>query len=208
MLISYNFFLNFLISRSKYLRSLYIYKILNNMLSARNKIERVGSESQRQTRQTGNIVLGLRKTRNVQKNIFYEGVKMYSFLPLGIKQCDRLKTFKRELKEHILNAIRYFFVILVDSIIISFPCVLHSLHFVLIFYSVTFCSLYFVFYILYLKIAEKAESLFIRSLFESVEKYPTNNRAMLATGFFCFHVNDTGLVFPSQTLSCFADMRV
>jgi len=58
---------------------IFIYKILNNMLPAslRNKIE-IGSE--RQTRQAGNVVLGLRKTRNTQKNVFYEEVKMYNSL--------------------------------------------------------------------------------------------------------------------------------
>jgi len=87
---------------------IFIYKILNNTLSVslRNKIEIVGGESQ--TRQAGNVVLGLRKTRNAQKSVFYEGVKMYSSLPLGIKQCDGLKIFKRELKECILNTIQYF----------------------------------------------------------------------------------------------------
>jgi len=86
---------------------LFIYKILNNILAAslRNKIEIVGSESQRRRRQAGNIVLGLRKTRNAQKcTVFYEGIKMYnSFLPLRMKQCDRLKIFKRELKEYIFE---------------------------------------------------------------------------------------------------------
>jgi len=70
-------------------------------VSLRNKIEIVGSESQRQT---GNIVLGLRKVRNTQKSVFYKGVKMY--LPLGIKQCDRYLNI--ELKEYILNIISYF----------------------------------------------------------------------------------------------------
>jgi len=48
-------------------------------------------------------VLELRKTRSAQKNVFYEGVKIYNSLPANIKQSDRLKTFKRELKEYILS---------------------------------------------------------------------------------------------------------
>jgi len=51
-------------------------------------------------------VLELRKTRSAQKSVFYESVKMYNSLPVGIKQCDR-RTFKRELREYILNTIYY-----------------------------------------------------------------------------------------------------
>jgi len=43
----------------------------------------------------------------VQKRVFYEGIKMYNSLRVRIKRCDRLRTFKRELKEYILNTIRY-----------------------------------------------------------------------------------------------------
>jgi len=57
---------------------IFIYKILNNTLplSLRNKIEIVGSENQRQTRQAGNVVLRLRKIRNARKSAFYEGAKL------------------------------------------------------------------------------------------------------------------------------------
>jgi len=81
---------------------IFIYKILNDVLpvSLRNKIEIAGSESQRRTKRAGNIVLELRKTRNAQKSVFSEGAKMYDSLPLRIKQYDRLKIFKRELKEY------------------------------------------------------------------------------------------------------------
>jgi len=58
---------------------MFIYKILNNMLpiSLRNKIEIVGSESYRYN-EAGNIVLGLRETRNAQKSVFYEGIEIYN----------------------------------------------------------------------------------------------------------------------------------
>jgi len=83
-----------------------MYKILNNMLPVllRNKFVIVGNESQRLTRQAGNIMLKLCKTRSAQKNVFYEGIKMYNSLSANIKN-DRLKIFKRELKEYILNRI-------------------------------------------------------------------------------------------------------
>jgi len=61
---------------------MFIYKILNNMLAVCNKIEIIGSESQKQTRQAGNVVLGLGKIRNPQKSV------LYNYLPLRIKQCD------------------------------------------------------------------------------------------------------------------------
>jgi len=60
---------------------IFIYRILDKMLpvSLRNKIEIV-SESQGQTR-AGNRVRITKDTRNVQKNVFYEKVKMYNSLP-------------------------------------------------------------------------------------------------------------------------------
>jgi len=74
----------------------------------RNKFVIIGNENQRLTRQAGNIVLELRKTRNAQKNVFYvSGVKMYNSLPANIKQSDRLETFKHELKEYIPSRIKY-----------------------------------------------------------------------------------------------------
>jgi len=87
----------------------FIYKILNNMLPVllRDKFVIVGNEKQRLTRQAGNIVLEVRKTRNAQKSVFYEGVKIYNSLPANIKQSDRLKTFKHKLKEYIPNRIKY-----------------------------------------------------------------------------------------------------
>jgi len=68
-------------------------------LSLRNKIEIVGNENQRHTRQADNIVLGFRKTRNAEKSVFYEGAKLYN--SLALKECDRLKILKRELKDYI-----------------------------------------------------------------------------------------------------------
>jgi len=87
----------------------FIYKILNNMLPVllRNKFAIIGNENQRLTRQTGNIVLDLRRTRSAQKSVFHEGVKMYNSLPADIKQKDRLETFKHDLKEYILSRITY-----------------------------------------------------------------------------------------------------
>jgi len=78
-----------------------MYKILDNMvtISLGNKCVIVGNESQRLTRQAGNIVLELRRTRSTQKSVFYEGVKMYNFLPVRIKQCDGLLYCVSEIAE-------------------------------------------------------------------------------------------------------------
>jgi len=72
----------------------------------RDKFAIVGNENQRLTRQAG-IMLELRKTRSAQKIVFYEGVKMYNSLLANIKQSDRFKIFKQELKEYILSRIKY-----------------------------------------------------------------------------------------------------
>jgi len=76
-------------------------------VSLRDKFVIVGNENQRLTRQAGNIVLELRKTKSVQKSLFYEGVKMYNSLPTNIKQSERLKTFKQELNKYIPSRIKY-----------------------------------------------------------------------------------------------------
>jgi len=58
--------------RLHYTFSIFIYKILNGTLprSLRNKIEKVGSENQRCTREAGNIVLGFRK-RGMHRKVYF-----------------------------------------------------------------------------------------------------------------------------------------
>lgn len=83
----------------------FIFKIINNMASValNNKIEIVGMECGRQTRQAGNLVVTFRRTRSAQKSLFYEGIKMYNSLPIEVKQCKKIVSFKRVLREYILN---------------------------------------------------------------------------------------------------------
>jgi len=71
--------------------NIFIYNTLINTLSValRNRIEIVKSDSEKQTRQAGNIVLGFQKTRSA--SMLCEGVKMYDSLPAMIKQCDRIE---------------------------------------------------------------------------------------------------------------------
>jgi len=75
----------------------------------RDKFAIVGNENQRLTRQVGNIVLELRKSRSALKSalhVFHE-VKMFKYFTASIKQSDKLKTFKREFKKDILRRIKY-----------------------------------------------------------------------------------------------------
>jgi len=44
----------------------------------RDKLQIVGNECTRETRQAGNIEFQFRKTKSAQKSLFYEGVKMYN----------------------------------------------------------------------------------------------------------------------------------
>jgi len=54
-----------------------------------------------------NDILQIALFLSLSLSLFYEGVKMYNSLPANIKQSDRLKTFKRELKEYIIDRIKY-----------------------------------------------------------------------------------------------------
>jgi len=83
---------------------IFIFKILNGMLpiQLRDRLQIVGNECTRETRQTGNIELQFRKIKSAQKSLFYEGVKIYNALPAEIKNCDRLDVLKKRLKAHIL----------------------------------------------------------------------------------------------------------
>jgi len=74
-----------------------------------------------------------------------------SSLPLGTRECDRLKVFKRELKDYLLNTIRL--VILIDSVIsFFFVTFLHSFAFSILFvhfiFYIALFLLLFAFYIL------------------------------------------------------------
>lgn len=87
---------------------IFIFKAVRNLLPKQlnRKLEIVGTNSERVTRQAGNIAVQLRKTRNAQKSIFYEGVKMYNELPAEVKACERIEMFKRMMKEYIVAAVK------------------------------------------------------------------------------------------------------
>ncbi|CAK9806438.1 hypothetical protein ANTPLA_LOCUS4886 [Anthophora plagiata] len=71
----------------------------------RNKLALVGESNQRKTRQKGNIVVQLQKTCEAQRSVFYKGTKMYNVLSEEVKQCDRLNTFKRMLKDYVIHTV-------------------------------------------------------------------------------------------------------
>jgi len=68
-------------------------------ISLRNKFVIVGNE--RRGRQE--ILCWTPEDQEGTKSVFYEEVRMYNSLPVGIKQRDGLRTFKCELREYILN---------------------------------------------------------------------------------------------------------
>lgn len=88
--------------------SIFIFKILKNMMPEhlRNRLRIIGDESEKQTRQAGNIAIEFRKTRSAQKSLFYEEVLMYNALPDEIKRCDRLDIFERVLKRFIVSNVK------------------------------------------------------------------------------------------------------
>jgi len=139
----------------------------------------IAFSSSPRAKQVDNIAWGFRKTRNVRESVFYEGVKLYNSFPLGIRECDRLKVFKRELKDYIPNTIRL--VVLIVSIInFFFVTFLHFFAFCIlllyfIFYSVIFCVAFRTLHSMFCKIVEKANK------FHSLS-FSLSRRATLARG--------------------------
>lgn len=88
--------------RLYYNACIFIFKMVNRMLPEQlcNKIVLVGNVSDKRTRQSEDIVIQFRKTKSVQKSLFYIGIKMYNAIPPVLKQCDSLAVFKRKLKEY------------------------------------------------------------------------------------------------------------
>lgn len=74
----------------------------------RNKLLLVHDINIRQTRQAENIAIQLRKTNNAQKSLFYQGAIMYNALPLQIRRCNGILSFKRMLKVFILRNVPRF----------------------------------------------------------------------------------------------------
>lgn len=90
--------------RLYYNTCIFIFKMVNRMLPEQlcNRIVFVGNVSDKQTRQSEDIIIQFRKTKSAQKSLFYIGIKMYNAIPPILKQCDSLAVFKRKLKEYIL----------------------------------------------------------------------------------------------------------
>jgi len=90
--------------RLRYNICIFIYKILNDVLPTqlKDRLQIVGNECTKETRQADNIELQFRKTKSAQKSLFYEEVKIYNALPAEIKNCNRLDLLKRRLKAHVL----------------------------------------------------------------------------------------------------------
>jgi len=89
---------------------IFVFKMIKGMLPEQlnNKLVLVGNTIERQMRQTNNIVIQFRRTKSAQKSLFYEGIQMYNAMPSELKQCDRLTTFKRMLKEYIIPKVDWY----------------------------------------------------------------------------------------------------
>lgn len=91
----------------KYNALIYIYKMLNDQLPkylAKNLI-RTNTLHNRLTRQNNeyNLRLPNYSTNFTQKNIFYNGVKLFNELPNEIKQSQSLNIFKEKCKKYIME---------------------------------------------------------------------------------------------------------
>lgn len=67
----------------------------------KNEIEQVRREEGVQTRSEGDIHIKRCKTKEEQRMLLYDGVKLYINLPNVIRKEKRLKNFKRTLVQHI-----------------------------------------------------------------------------------------------------------
>lgn len=91
--------------RLHYRVCIFIFKILHNLApnELSDRLEIIRREDGRKTRQEGSIAIKFCKTRSAQKNMYYDGVKLYNALPDEVRNCDRIDKFKRRLKEYIVN---------------------------------------------------------------------------------------------------------
>lgn len=89
--------------RIEYNVCIFIHKMINGECPnyLKNKIELIGTEDGVQTRQRGNIHINRCKTREEQKMLLYDGIKMYNNLPNEIKMEERLRSFKKALVPYI-----------------------------------------------------------------------------------------------------------
>lgn len=86
----------------------FIFKAAKNLLpkAFRNRLQVVGTQSGRVTRQAGDIAIQFRQRTSAQRNVFYEGIKMYNALPDVVKGCEKLEQFKRMLKEYVMSVVK------------------------------------------------------------------------------------------------------
>jgi hypothetical protein len=89
--------------RIEYNVCLLVFKIINGMCPRYlcNKLESVQYEGAVNTRQRGNIYIDRCRTREEQKMLLHDGIKMYNSLPNEIKREQRIQSFRRMLSQHI-----------------------------------------------------------------------------------------------------------
>ncbi|CAH2083596.1 unnamed protein product [Euphydryas editha] len=87
----------------KYKTCILIYKILNKDIHSRITFTKNLDIHKRNLRRAHHISIPKKITLYGEKNIRFEGAKMYNSLPNDIKSCQKISTFKKLLKCHILE---------------------------------------------------------------------------------------------------------
>lgn len=87
---------------------IFIFKLVNGMLPKQlcNKIQIIKDLGGAKTRQAENVRIEFRGTRNAQKSLFYEGIKMYNAIPTEAKKSTKLAVFKRLLRNYVSSTVR------------------------------------------------------------------------------------------------------
>ena len=90
----------------KYDVCVFIYKQYHSQLTRRViEIETVGENTGRETRQTSNLVVRRTRTKLAESALSVRGPLIWNSLPLDIRQNTSINSFKKRLKEYLLNEI-------------------------------------------------------------------------------------------------------
>ena len=82
-----------------------IFKMVRGIITPEmcDRIEYVGNRTGRLTRQSNHIAVPFKRTLTAQKSIFFKGFKMFNELPADYRNIMNLDTFRRRLREYILD---------------------------------------------------------------------------------------------------------
>jgi hypothetical protein len=86
------------------LPSLYIYETI---LFVKNNVSNFETSKLSNLRTNKNLHIPTHNTTLYQRNIYYNGIKLYNKLPKSLKEERNLKKFKKNLKSILLNGVFY-----------------------------------------------------------------------------------------------------